>query len=473
MKAINNYIKMFFLISMVGLTTACTEDFLETEPTDAIPSDQVFESLVTAQAALVGAYDQLSSYAFEGLWVPIMSDVIGEDIMINSVDNWNRFVAVHQLDVLPNYSDVDYPWWNGYKVIYDANQLVAYAKDIPDATVEQKEAIEGEGKVMRAFTMLKLAQIYAPAYSVDSEAPSIMNVTAPVDANSADFPRAPLSEVYDQIVADLLSAIDLLEDYTDAGFFDKRSAQAILARAYLDMEEWEKARDMAKLAYDGLGLMTVNEMYSGFYSRNSETIFTVAYTAEDNNTYLSIPSFYWPEYGYSSIRANDIFVKEFSTLDARNAFFVKEPLIDEDRHLVLKFAHNYQVGNAERISIRASEMYLIEAECEAELGNYTLAQEALFKIQERSIANAAKSKATGQELIDEILMERRKELFGEGFRWNDIKRRSQPFKREGDHWVKFDFGPDDEDYYCFTFPIPQSELDANPLINEEDQNTGY
>jgi len=40
------------------------------------------------------------------------------------------------------------------------------------------------------------------------------------------------------------------------------------------------------------------------------------------------------------------------------------------------------------LAIRASEMYLIEAECEAELGNYTIAQEALLKIQERSIAGA-------------------------------------------------------------------------------------
>jgi tetratricopeptide (TPR) repeat protein len=279
--------------------------------------------------------------------------------------------------------------------------------------------------------------------------------------------------VYNQIVADLLSAIGLLEKHTDKGFFDKQAAQAVLARAYLDMQEWEKARDMAKAAYDELKLMTINEMYSGFNTRNSETIFTVAYTPEDNNVYMSIPSFYWPVAGYSSLRANDVFVNSFNSLDARKAFFLKEPDIDPNRYLILKFAHNYSVGNAERISIRASEMYLIEAECEAELGNYSKAQDALNKIQDRSMPGINKSTATGQALLDEILLERRKELFGEGFRWNDIKRRNQPFKREGDHWVTFEFEPDNADYYHFTFPIPQSEIDANSKISEEDQNSGY
>jgi hypothetical protein len=166
-------------------------------------------------------------------------------------------------------------------------------------------------------------------------------------------------------------------------------------------------------------------------------------------------------------------VNQFNTGDYRASFFLKEPSIDQNRHLILKFTHNQAVGNAERISIRASEMYLIEAECEAELGNYTIAQEALFKIQERSNARYQKSNATGQELIDEVLMERRKELFGEGFRWNDIKRRSLDVVREGDHWAKFNFGPNDPDYYRLTFPIPQSEIDANDKISQNEQNSGY
>ena len=467
------YIKRSLVLVVVLSITSCSDKFLDLEPSSSIPNEDVFKSYQTANSALIGTYDQLSSPAFEGLYITIMSDITGEDVMINSVDNWNWFIAVYQLNVLPNYFFSESPWWSGYKAIYDANQIIANAKTIPDATEEDKQRLEGEAKVIRAFVMLKLVQMFTPAYVVDKDAPSILLVTEPRNHTDEDLPRAPLSEVYQQIENDLLSAINLLENKNDKGFFDKRSAQAILARAYLNMGEWEKARDMSMYAYESLELVTPAGLFDGFYYRNSETIFTVAYTPEDNNTYLSIPSFYYPVYGYSSMRANDHFVDMFSKNDIRSNYFVKEPQIDEDRNLILKFSHYQSVGNAERISIRASEMYLIEAECKAELGNFSGAQDALYVIQKRANPSAQKSSKVGQDLIDEILVERRKELFGEGFRWNDIKRKQSRFVREGDHWVKFDFGPEDNDYYKLTFPIPQSEIDANTMLSQSDQNRGY
>jgi len=472
MKKLN---KLFRIIGFMPLLLlgACSNDFLELEPSDSISEKQVFSSYNNAQSALNGAYDQLSSYSWEGLYVPIMADIMGEDVMINSVDNWNWFVPAYQLDMLPSYVYVDNPWWSGYKLIFDANKIIQNAQNIPNATADQKNKLEGEALTLRAMTMLKLVQMYAPAYSADPSAPSILLATGIIDADEEDLPRAPLHEVYAQIENDLLTAINLLKEESDKGFLDQRAAKALLARTYLDMHEWEKARDMAKPAYEGMTLMTANDLFAGFNYRNTETIFTIAYTQEDNNTYLTVPSFYWPVSGYSSMRAHNKFVNEFSILDVRKNMFLKIDEIDQDRNLIVKFAHNQSVGNAERIMIRASEMYLIEAECEAELGNYTKAQDALYVIQKRANPGARKSSATGEALIDEILLERRKELFGEGFRWNDIKRRQQHFKREHDHWVTFDFGPESTDYYRFTFPIPQSEIDANSMVNESDQNAGY
>ena len=460
------------MLSM-GVFVSCSDEFLNPEPTDAVLEEEVFESYKVAEAAMVGAYDQLSAPTFEGHYVPMMSDIMGEDVLINSVNNWGWFVEVYQMNVMPNYSYVASPWSMGYKVIYDANRIVAEAQNIPGASQEEMNKLEGQAKVLRAFSMLKLVEMYAPAYMANPDAPGIMNVNKPVNAYSEDFGRAPIREVYGQIVSDLVSAIDMLDDMSFKGIFDKRAAQAVLARTYLDMQDWEKSRDMAKAAYEGMELMTIDEMLEGFYASNRETIFTVAYTAEDNNTYLSIPSFYWPVSGYSSMRADSKFVDSFSNNDYRKYQFLKQDDIDEDNYLILKFKHNQQVGNAERISIRASEMYLIEAECEAELGNTSAAQDALYIVQSRANPGVTKSTATGQALIDEVLMERRKELFGEGFRWNDIKRRNLPFKREGDHWVNFDFGSDDADYYRLTFPIPQSEIDRNSKFSQEDQNMGY
>lgn len=451
----------------------CTDSFLDQEPTSSISDNQVFDKYVTAEAALVGAYDQLSSYNFDGLYIPIYSDIIGEDIMVNSVDNWNWFVPVYQLNMLPNYVYSESPWWAGYKLIYDVNNIIAKTREIPDATLEQKNSLEGQARVIRAYAYLKLIQMYAPSFKEDPNAPGILLVTEPLGPYDEDVSRSTILEVYNQITNDLTVAITLLENTSDKGFFDKRAAQAILARTYLNMEEWSLARDMAKQAYEGISLMSVDDLFGGFHSRNSETIFSIAYTEEDNNVYLSIPSFYWPVGGYSSMRANDKFVNLFSSNDYRKGFFLRYDEIDPNRHIIVKFSHNNAVGNAERVAIRASEMYLIEAECEAELANYQNAQNALYVVQARANPAIAKSQLTGQALIDEILIERRRELFGEGFRWNDIKRRLNSFVREGDHWVNFNFSSIDDDYYRLTYPIPQSEIDANSVLSQSDQNRGY
>ncbi|NME67068.1 RagB/SusD family nutrient uptake outer membrane protein [Flammeovirga aprica] len=474
----NNIIKKSIItLFSISLLFSCKSDFLELEPTDAIQDEDVFKNYNNARAALIGAYDQLSSNNFDGLYNPIMADIMGEDVMINSVDNWNWFTEVYQMNLLPTYSYVNSPWWSGYKLIFDCNKIIENVQFIPEATQEEKDELEGQAKALRAYVNLKLVQMYAPAHKRDNMAQSIMIVDRILDVNAEDPGRATLQDAYDFIETDLLQAIELLSDLEvdeiDRGFFSKKGVYALLARTYLDQERWEEARDNALKAHQDVPLMTANEMLQGFLYRNQETIFSIAFTQEDNNIYLSLPSFYWPVAGYSSMRANDKFVEKFSTEDLRIYFFLKEEEIDAERNLILKFGHNGTVGNAERIVIRASEMHLIEAECEAELGNYSKAQDALHLIQARAYPGVPKSKNTGQELIDEILLERRKELFGEGFRWNDIKRRQLPFVREGDHWVKFNFTANDNDYYRLTFPIPQSEIDANQNISEADQNVGY
>ena len=89
MKLIKNYLILLALVSLA----ACSDDFLDQQPTSSVPEESMFESYAKADAALIGAYDQLSNYSFEGMWVPLMSDIMGEDIMINSVNNWNWLPA--------------------------------------------------------------------------------------------------------------------------------------------------------------------------------------------------------------------------------------------------------------------------------------------------------------------------------------------------------------------------------------------
>ena len=110
-------------------------------------------------------------------------------------------------------------------------------------------------------------------------------------------------------------------------------------------------------------------------------------------------------------------------------------------------------------------MHLIEAEAKARLGDETEAANLLFELQKNRDVNAIPSGNIGESLIEEILVERRKELYGEmGVEWYDAKRLRLGISRTGNHRIKSaaDLQPDDKKFFL---KIPQKEIDANYLID--------
>ena len=81
--------------------------------------------------------------------------------------------------------------------------------------------------------------------------------------------------------------------------------------------------------------------------------------------------------------------------------------------------------------MRASEMLLIEAEARARNNQDAQAQDALFILARQRDPNYVKSTRTGAALINEIMTQRRVELWGEGFRFYDLKRLNLPLDRTG------------------------------------------
>ncbi len=165
----------------------------------------------------------------------------------------------------------------------------------------------------------------------------------------------------------------------------------------------------------------------------------------------------------------------FSDDDARKMFFVDDLGFfgSDGTFFTYKFQHrNDQLSVARMIKMRVSEMYLIEAEAKAHFDENG-ARNALFTVQKRSIPSANLSTNTGNNLINEIFIERKKELYGEGFGVLDNKRMKIDVDRSSSyHWgypetsIKWD-NP------ILTMPIPQAEIDANELITPSDQNEAY
>lgn len=131
-------------------------------------------------------------------------------------------------------------------------------------------------------------------------------------------------------------------------------------------------------------------------------------------------------------------------------------------------------------SFRLSEMYLIRAEANAMLGNFGPAREDLNALRAQRIAGYAPEDIEDANVLEEVRMERTKELIGEGFRMSDLRRWGLGFERDKEYAINPDFEsqmlpaglavkyqPND---YRYVWPIPLNEMDVNPHMV---QNPGY
>jgi hypothetical protein len=117
--------------------------------------------------------------------------------------------------------------------------------------------------------------------------------------------------------------------------------------------------------------------------------------------------------------------------------------------------------------IRLAEMYLILAEAYANTaGKEADARAALFTLAVNRDPSYVLSTNSGAALINEILVQRRVEFWGEGFRFFDLKRLNQALDRTVvPNFVSAAVGgvmqiPAGDDRWQFAIPI--AELQANP-----------
>ena len=263
-----------------------------------------------------------------------------------------------------------------------------------------------------------------------------------------------------------------------------------MARAYLLTGQWEEAAKAAAAARQGYSLMTTAAEYEGFNNiSNKEWIWghpqTLAQSRASYNFYFLDATYVG---AYSSFMADPHFRDTFSDGDIRLELFQWM----REGYLGYKKFHMRADDTADIVLMRASEMLLVEAEALARDGFPEKAVVPLNELRHaRGLGDYDLTGKSQQDVIDEILMERRRELWGEGFGITDILRTQQSVKRamlsaeeqkqevdawqEGGgfakrnplgHWfVTFSEGevfvPNSTNYL---YAIPKEETDANPNL---------
>lgn len=138
----------------------------------------------------------------------------------------------------------------------------------------------------------------------------------------------------------------------------------------------------------------------------------------------------------------------------------------------LKFWSQDTYGTTAFPVMRASELLLIKCEALYEQGKESEARQLLNEFGKKRIENYNCNKS-GTQLRDEIRLQRRIELWGEGFSWFDFKRWNLPIKKTplklGDK--SSGNAPDTDvldlrpnEINGWTFPIPQNEINKNKAL---------
>ena len=454
-----------------ALSMSGCSDFLETNPSIDVSDEVLFESVDGVQTALNGLYRYVRNSNADVEANGIVSyqygfDAAAQDIIVHESMGYLQNYYGHHLDPTRADGGLTSGYWRYfYTVISNANIILANMDDaVGDEMV--KEHIRGQALALRGWAYFYLVRAYQQTYAIAKDQPGVPYYDTP---GAEGKPRESVETIYGHILDDLTQAVSLLDGYGREykSQINQSVANGILAEVYLTMENWEQAAATAKLARAGFPLMTAEEFQSGFNDWElDEWMWGISQT-DDQNLGNTSPFTLWANqtrgdrWTYDFYFVNDKFKEMFAEDDVRNQFWLRE-----DRNLWTsdKFRDN-EIFRGSVVFMRAAEMYLIEAEAEARLGNDGAAKEALWAVQDAR--NAARVQSTGDALVADILIERRKELYGEGMAWWDMIRNQQAMNRQGDHPRKPDMPARS---WSFILQIPTGEFNANPALTTADQN---
>ena len=332
---------------------------------------------------------------------------------------------------------------------------------------------------------MTLAALYSYAIDKDPEALCVPVNTTPTVPGVTGNKRESVSVVYDRAIKDLEEAKELIPENYNRSSKHKVNRQVIyglLARTNLYARHWAEAESYAALAHGNAALMSAEEYKGGFNEvSNVEWIWGHPQTNDQSNAsynfaYLDAQNGDW----YQSFCCDPWFMELFDDGEYRKELF---EIRKSDKKYLTYYKFKFRTGElGDLVLMRTSEMYLIEAEAKARQGkNDALTVLNAFK-QARG-AQALDAAATPEEVIEAVLIERRKELFGEGFALVDIIRNQksverkpyndgeltlngEPLKVNGHHVTQFPdktpFVPNSP-YYIFSIPL--AEENNNPNLN--------
>ena len=430
----------YMIVAAAVLVSACDSQ-LVTDPTASIDSETALTTARGIELALNGAYRSLQFGSREHVAYP---DLYADNLDFTGTYQTDREFSLRNIQ--PSNGGVLGIWADAYEGINRANGVLDGIPNAPDLSSSGQALFRGEALFIRAVHYMTLVRWFGGV-------PLVLTPSKGVGEESL-VPRNTQAEVYAQIIQDLEEAANLLPAGRDPGKATRGAANALLARAYLDIGNHAQARDKATSVLSDPTYSLVEDFRSLYTSKHtSESIYEVHFTMNNGN---SLAFWFFPQeeggrWGFSPTAElyglygpTDVRRDASINITANKRYIFKYPRIaTEDDNLIL---------------IRLAEMYLARAEANAHLGAPDATVLADINLV-RNRAGATPVSVSGQAaLLDAVFNERRIELAFEGHRFFDLR-------RHGKAQEKLQLEP-----HRLVIPIPQAELDVNENL---EQNPGY
>ncbi|MEO7310381.1 MAG: RagB/SusD family nutrient uptake outer membrane protein [Chitinophagaceae bacterium] len=498
----NILLKVTLVAAVVFSAASCRKGYLDTRPSDAISPDLVYGTIAAVNSSQTSSYNSLFAFAggngntghdnYGQKAIDLSNDLMGNDMVVNTA-GYGWFNADYQYTEWLNATGTrrsDKTWSFYYDIIKQVNLLLDNASDptkVGNATVADIERVRGECLTVRAWAYFNLINNFQQTYKGNESKPGVPLVLSAKTTTAVG--RGKVSDVYTQIIADLTLAETLLTGKTRPAKtnVDISVTRGVRARVALVMEDWPTAASYANKAKVGYAPMpsATYQTRSAFSTiSNSEWMWGSLITTAQATIYASFFSHIdATQAGYAGLGGQKKIPKALYDLipatDVRKKVFAAPGTGTTMIPDYTQLKHEVPVSGswaADYLYMRGSEMYLIEAEALARQGQDAAARLVLNAlIQARNPAYTADGFA-GPALVSEILLQRRIELWGEGFSLFDIKRTKAGLNRAtgaGNH------GAPNYNPVVYTLPdasslflmrIPQREIDNNPALTAADQN---
>lgn len=473
-------LNILMLLALFAGSTSC-EKLIEVPDTDLLAGQTALSQVTYVEQAMLGAYASVSP-DMNILLNATFADEVAKSEFYNAVTTHEWQYGPADVGLRDNFTAIG----TNYAIINRVN-IALQALPEADSTKPGDEAkrarLRGEGLFLRAFAHFELFRYYSGNYDPSGLAMPYMEMPTILPT-----PRIAMGPYFQKLTNDLSVAKTLVpNNLADINRANVTAVAGLQARVALYMRDWAAAELYATEFINAIPLATIASFPGIWTDANAEE---QAYRVVKTNTLGSrIGSIFRgtsagpTQIGTITWQPSDKLWNSYDQAnDVRfNSYFKNEPLLvaaGRPSRLIIKYAGSTYGTSGENVAngkmLRTAEMYLIRAEARAELNKLSGATGAdgdINTLRANRIAGYVPVVYTSkQQAIDDIMLERFRELAYEGHRFFDLKRRSLPVTRSAVDAPSAAATTLPADNFRFLLPIPLPEITANPTLT---QNPGY